>query len=85
METKSTSTKKNSFSIDDSLKNGFLEDYELDIYNIEKPNSLHKPFEDEKSLYQKVKDEATIWLITGVVVGGAYLIDKYFKYYLDTK
>ena len=85
MKVKSTSTKKSNSSIDDSLSNRFLEDYELDMYGIEKPNSQYKSLKEDKSLYQRVKDEAFIWLITGVTVGSAYLIDKYIQVYLNSR
>ena len=85
MKIKSTSTKKSDSSVDDIINYEFLEDYELDMYGIEKPNPLYKSFEEEKSLYQKVKNEAIIWFITGMTVSGAYMIDKYIQIYLNSK
>jgi hypothetical protein len=85
MKVKITNTKKSESSVDDIVNYEFLEDYELDMYDIEKTNPLHKSFEKEKSLYNKVKDEATIWCITGITIGGAYMIDKYVQIYLNSR
>ena len=85
MKVKITNTKKSESSVDDIVNYKFLEDYELDMYGIEKPNPLYKSFEEEKSLYHKVKDEATIWFITGITIGGAYMIDKYVQIYLNSR
>jgi hypothetical protein len=60
-----------------------LEEYEYDMYFSDwNDNKQKNVFEEGKSIYQIIKDEAIIWLITGTVVGGAYvinnLIEKYF-------
>ena len=85
MKTKNISTKKSDSSIDELLKNEFLEEYELDMYDIQRKNSVYKPFKESKSLYQKIKDETIIWIITGLTVGGTYLIDKYIQTYLNLR
>lgn len=83
MKIKNTSMENNDFSIDKKLKIDFLEDYELDMYQIEINKHEPSPIKSttKKSLYQIVKEEAIIWLITGSTVGAAYLIDKYLDSY----
>ena len=62
-----------------------LEEYEYDMYFSDWESNKQKKsvFEDEKSIYQRIKDEAILWLITGTVVGGAYLINEIVEKYVN--
>ena len=60
-----------------------LEEYEYDMYFPDwfERDKKEIVFEESKSLYQRVKDEVTIWLITGAVVGGTYVINDIVENY----
>ena len=62
-----------------------LEEYEYDIYFSEGFERKNKGvvFEEDKSLYQKVKDEVIVWLITGTIVGEAYVINELIDNYIN--
>ena len=70
MKIKNTCIKKNNSSIDNKFEIDFLENYELDMYNIE--IKTHKPpqtnFTRKKSLYKNVKEKAIPWFITSSIV-----------------
>ena len=77
---------------DNSRSNGhiyskidLLEEYEYDMYFSDWDSNKQKKsvFEDEKSIYQRIKDEAILWLITGTVVSGAYLITEIVEKYVN--
>ena len=61
-----------------------LEEYEYDMYFPEEFERKNKKivFEESKSLYQRVKDEVMVWLITGTVVEGAYVINELVDNYI---
>ena len=61
-----------------------LEEYEYDMYFPEGFERKNKRvvLEDDKSLYQKVKDEVIVWLITGTIVSGAYVINELVENYI---
>ena len=77
--------KKNDDSNDYPYKNiGLLEEYEYDMYfpdGFERNKKMIK-LGEYKSLYQRIKDEVIVWLITGTVVGGAYIINDIVENYI---
>jgi hypothetical protein len=62
-----------------------LEEYEYDIYFSEGFERKNKEvvLKEDKSLYQKVKDEVIVWLITGTIVGEAYVINELIDNYIN--